>query len=410
MINFEYYNPAKIIFGAGSINKITALLEQNSVKSLLLVYSGDFIKDLGIYQAVKEATEELGISFIENGNVVPNPSIDLVRELVKEGKKADVDFVLAVGGGSAIDTAKAVSIGIPYDGDVWDFFEKGIVPEKVLPIGVVATTASSGSETSNAAILSSGEWKLGFEDDRIIPRFAIMDPAYTVKLPKYQTAVGIADVLAHLLERYFSDVKNSDTTDYLIEGAIRALLLNGKRIIDLINKYGEKNSDGTLSGRIPDELAALPEYINAKGEVQWLASVAHNNFLDAGRSADWGSHRIEHELSAQYGITHGEGMAVVFVAWTRYIARIKPWRLALLASRVFGVDSYDYSEKERALILSDKLKDFFRQLGIATSLHELNIGAEHFEIMAERATRNGAVGHYEKLDKESFINVLKEAL
>ena len=403
MKGFEYYNPAKIIFGAESINRLTALLEEHSVKSLLLVYSGDFIKDLGIYQKIKEAVETLGVKFIENGNVVPNPSIDLVRELVEAGKKEDVDFVLAVGGGSSIDTAKAVSIGIPYDGDVWDFFEKGVVPEKVLPIGVIATTASSGSETSNAAILSNGEWKLGFEDDRIIPKFAIMDPAYTAKLPKYQTAVGIADVLAHLLERYFSDEKNSDTTDYLIEGAIKVLLLNGKRIIDLINKYSE-------DGRIPDELASLPEYINARAEIQWLASVAHNNFLDAGRSADWGSHRIEHELSAQYDITHGEGMAIVFTAWTRHIARVKPWRLALLATRVFGVDSYDHTEEERALILSEKLEGFFKELGVATSLKELGIGKADFEIMAERATRNGAVGHYVKLDKNLFIDILKEAL
>ena len=143
MKGFEYYNPAKIIFGAESINRLTALLEEHSVKSLLLVYSGDFIKDLGIYQKIKEAVETLDVKFIENGNVVPNPSIDLVRELVEAGKKEDVDFVLAVGGGSSIDTAKAVSIGIPYDGDVWDFFEKGVVPEKVLPIGVIATTASS---------------------------------------------------------------------------------------------------------------------------------------------------------------------------------------------------------------------------------------------------------------------------
>ena len=398
MINFEYYNPAKIIFGAGSISKVKTLLEKSSVTSLQLVYSGDFIKDLGIYQVVKEATEELGIKFLENGNVVPNPTIELARELVKQGKEEDVDFILAVGGGSAIDTAKAVAIGIPYTGDVWDFFEKGIVPEKVLPIGVISTTASSGSETSNAAILSSGEWKLGFEDDRIIPQFAIMNPKYTAGLPKYQTAVGIADVLAHLLERYFSDVKNSDTTDYLIEGAIRALLLNGRRIINLLNEHSVA------------ELAENEDYINAKAEVQWLASVAHNNFLDAGRSADWGSHRIEHELSAEYGITHGEGMAVVFVAWTKYMAKEKPWRLALLANRVFGVDSYDYTEEERALILSDKLRDFFKELGIATSLSELNIDEKSFEVMAKRATRNGTVGHYVPLDADKFQAILKLAL
>ena len=225
MIGFEYHNPARIVFGEDSEKRLKSLLADYKVKSLLLVYSGDFIKTLGIYSAVQEAVSELGIRFSENGNVVPNPSIDLVRELVWQGKTSGVDFVLAVGGGSSIDTAKAVALGIPYEGDVWDFFSKGVSAERVLPIGVIATTASSGSETSNAAILSNGEWKLGFEDDRIIPKFAIMNPKYTVNLPEYQTFVGVADVLSHLLERYFSDEQYPDTTDYLSEGAIRALLV-----------------------------------------------------------------------------------------------------------------------------------------------------------------------------------------
>lgn len=386
MIGFEYYNPAKIVFGEGSENNLKDLLAEYDVKSLLLVYSGDFVKKLGIFDVVEKATQELGIRFSENGNVVPNPSIELVRELVTQGKANDVDFVLAVGGGSSIDTAKAVALGIPYDGDVWDFFSKGVNPQKVLNIGVIATTASSGSETSNCAILSSGEWKLGFEDNRIIPKFAIMNPKYTANLPAYQTSAGIADVLAHLLERYFSDEKNSDTTDYLIEGAIRALYANAERLLK------------------------DPTNINARAEVQWLASVAHNNFLDAGRSADWASHRIEHELSAQYGITHGEGMAVVFVAWTKYIAKIKPWRLALLATRVYGVDSYDFNEEERALILSDKLKDFFVKLGLKVSLTELNIDDKDFELMAQRATKNGKVGHYEPLDAEAIVKILNLAI
>ncbi len=385
MIGFEYYNPAKIVFGEESEKSLKGLLEQFNVKSLLLVYSGDFIKSLGIYDAITQAVSELSIDFHENGNVVPNPSVELVRQLVKEGKENSVDFVLAVGGGSSIDTAKAVALGIPYDGDVWDFFEKGISPERVLNIGVIATTASSGSETSNAAIISNGEWKLGFEDDRIIPKFAILNPRYTVNIPYYQTAVGIADVLAHLLERYFSDERNSDTTDYLIEGAIRALLVNADRIVK------------------------DPQNINARAEIQWLAVVAHNNFLDAGRRADWASHRIEHELSAQYNITHGEGMAVVLVAWTKYMAGVKPWRLALLANRVFGVDAYDHSEKERALILSNKLKEFFEKLSVKTTLSELGIDDRDFEVMAARATRNGPVGHYEPLDKAGIINVLNLA-
>ncbi len=386
MIGFEYYNPAKIVFGEESEKSLKGLLEKHNVKSLLLVYSGDFIKTLGIYSVIEEAVKELGIKFSENGNVVPNPTIELVRELVAQGKKDDVDFVLAVGGGSSIDTAKAVAIGIPYEGDVWDFFEKGIVPDEVLPIGVIATTASSGSETSNAAILSSGEWKLGFEDDRIIPKFAIMNPRFTAGLPAYPTFVGVADVLAHLLERYFSDEKNSDTTDYLIEGAIRALLVTA------------------------DKLLADLKDINARAEIQWLASVSHGGSLDAGRRADWGSHRIEHELSAQYNIVHGEGMAVVFTAWTKYMAKVKPWRLALLASRVFGADPYNYSEEERAQILAEKLEQFFKKLGLKTTLTELGIDDKDFEIMAKRATRNGKVGHYEPLDADSIVKILKLAI
>ncbi len=386
MIGFEYYNPSKIVFGEDSEKNIAKLLKSYNVKSLLLVYSGDFIKSLGIHTVITDAVKELGIKFSENGNVVPNPSVELVRELVEQGKKDDVDFVLAVGGGSSIDTAKAVALGIPYDGDVWDFFEKGVSPEKVLNVGVIATTASSGSETSNCAIISNGEWKLGFEDDRIIPKFAIMNPKFTAGLPTYQTFVGIADVLSHLLERYFSDERNSDTTDYLIEGAIKALLLNADRLLE------------------------NPGDVNARGEVQWLASVAHNNFLDAGRRADWGSHRIEHELSAQYNITHGEGMAIVFVAWTKYMAEVKPWRLALLATRVFGVDSYDYSDKERAYKLSEKLEEFFKKIGVKTKLSELNIDDKDFDTMAKRATRNGTVGHYVPLDAKAFTDILKLAL
>ena len=386
MIGFEYYNPAKIVFGEGSEKKLPVLLKEYAAHSLLLVYSGEFIKTLGIYDEVQNAVRELGIDFCESGEVVPNPDVELVRRLVALGREKKVDFVLAVGGGSSIDTAKAVAIGIPYEGDVWDFFEKGISPASVLPVGVIATTASSGSETSNAAIISNGEWKLGFEDDRIIPKFAIMNPVYAAGLPRYQTFVGIADVASHLLERYFSDEKHSDVTDYLIEGALRALLVNADRLLQ---------DEGNL---------------NARAEIQWLASVAHNNFLDAGRAADWGSHRIEHELSAQYNIVHGEGMAVVMPAWIRYVADIKPWRPALLASRVFGKDAYDYTEKERALLLAQELESFFQKLGLRTRLSELGIGEEAFEQMAKRATRNGAVGHYEKLDAEAFVKVLKLAL
>ena len=388
MVDFQYYNPAKIVFGTGSTDRLGELLKKEKATSLLMVYSGDFIKVAGIYAKVEAACKENNIAFYENGNVIPNPSIELVRELVEYGREKKVDFVLAVGGGSSIDTAKAVALGIPYDGDAWDFFANGAMPESVLPVGVITTLPASGSETSNCAILSNGEWKLGFEDDSIIPKFAIMNPEYTLTLPPFQTAAGIADILSHLLERYFSDVEHTDVTDYMIEGAVNALLVNAERILK------------------------DPRDIDARSEIQWLASVAHNGILDTGRAADWGSHRIEHELSAQYGITHGEGMAVILIAWCKYMAEVKPYKLAQLAVRVFDADPYNYTEKELAYILADKLKEFFQSLNLRTSLTEMEIDDAHFEEMANRATHNDTapVGHYVPLHVKEFVEILKLAI
>ena len=288
-------------------------------------------------------------------------------------------------GGSAIDTAKAVAAGIPYDGDVWDFFEGRATLCTALPMGVISTLPSSGSETSNCSILSNGLHKLGIESDVIIPRFAIMNPAFTLTLPPYQTSCGIADILSHLLERYFTDVPFVDTTDFLIEGAVQALLLNGERLM------------------------AHPDDYHARAEIQWLASIAHNNLLDTGRVADWGSHRIEHEISAQYGITHGEGMAVVLLAWLKYMEKVKPEKPAQLANRIFHADYHDHSISEMALILRRRFTEFFRILNLRTSLTEMGITREHFEEMADRATSNGTIGHYVPLGKEQVMDILELA-
>ena len=387
MKNFQYYNPARIVFGRGAQKELASLLEKENVTSLLFVYSGDFVKELGIFDEVKSACESIGARFAENGKVVPNPKVELVRELISEGRERQTDFVLAAGGGSSVDTAKAVALGIPYAGDVWDFFTGAAQPSSALPVGVITTLPSSGSETSNCSIISNGKWKLGFEDDIIIPKFAIMNPEYTLSLPPFQTSAGIADILSHLLERYFSAVEHTDVTDHLIEGAVRALLLNGRRLI------------------------ADPNDIDARSEIQWLASIAHNNLLDTGREADWGSHRIEHELSAQYGITHGEGMAIVTLAWVRYAAKVRPEKPAQLAVRVFGADSADHTKEQQALVLADELEKFFKELGLNTTLAGLGIGSGHFEEMADRATKGGSspVGHYIKLDKKKFIEILRMA-
>lgn len=388
MINFQYYNPSKVIFGQGSHQNIKQLLKDYNVTSLFFIYGGRTVKRLGIWDTVSKACEELGIKFTERGGVVPNPKIEHVRELIKVGKENNVDFVLAAGGGSSMDTAKAVSVGIPYEGDVWNFFEGKDSISSALPIGVISTIPASGSETSNCSIISNGLYKLGIESDFIIPKFAIMNPEFTLSLPQYQTSCGIADIFSHLLERYFTNTKYVDTTDYLIEGACKALILNAQRLME------------------------NPNDINARSEIQWLASIAHNNLLDTGRVPDWGSHRIEHELSAQYGLTHGEGMAIVLVAWTKYMAYNKPSKLAQLANRLFNIDYSNYSEEEMALKLSHHLEDFFISLNLNTKLSQKGITDEHFELMAMRATNNNqsTVGNYIPLDASKFVDILKLAL
>lgn len=388
MEKFNYYNPVKIYFGRDSEKNLLDIFKGYNIKSLLLVYSGEFIKDLGIWDTVYNTCKELNISFIENGNVEPNPKVELVRELIKESKNNNIDFILAVGGGSSIDTAKAVAIGTKYDNDVWDFFEGKTSVKEALPIGVISTLPASGSETSNCTIISNGSLKLGVEDELIIPKFAIMNPEFTLNLPSYQTSCGIADILSHLLERYFTNVEFVDTTDYLIEGAIKALLVNAKRLIKDDKNY------------------------NARAEIQWLASIAHNNLLDTGRISDWGSHRIEHEISAQYNVTHGEGMAVVLIAWCKYMAEKNPKKLAQLANRVFNIDYCNYTEKEMAYILAENLEQLFKSLNLKTNLKSLNITNKDFKEMALRATSNNTktVGHYIPLDKDKIIDILNLAL
>lgn len=388
MNSFKYYNPARIIMGTDVLDCVEELLKEYHVTSLLFVYSGDFIKELGIWEVVHTACLKNGIAFHEEGGVVPNPKVELVRDLINVGKAECVDFILAVGGGSAIDTAKAVAVGIPYEKDIWDFYEYRAVPETAIPVGVISTLPASGSESSNCSIISNGLHKCGIEYDCIIPKFAIMNPAFTKTLPAYQTSCGLADILSHMLERYFTNTEHVDTTDYMLEGTIQALMLNAHRLM------------------------LDPTNVDARAEVQCLAFLAHNNMLDIGRETDWAAHRIEHEISAQYGITHGEGMAVVTIAWAKYMVTHHPKKLAQLANRLYAIDYAVYTESEMAQILTNRLEEFFKTLNLKTTLTQMNITNKHFEEMALRATSDNkeTVGHYIPLDKDKFIEILNLAI
>lgn len=387
MLNFSYKNNAKIIFGQNSIKNLENELKELKVSKLLLLYSGKYIFDLRIHDEVEKICNKLNIKFIENGNIVPNPRVELVRELVVLSKSENIDFILAVGGGSVMDTAKAVAVGSMSNEDVWKFYTYEKEPTEALPIGVVSTIASSGSESSNCSIISDETHKLGIEYDFIIPKFAIIDPSYTRSLPIYQLACGISDTSSHLIERYYTTVEHVDATDYMIEGLLKALMLNATRLFN------------------------DPDDIQARSEIFLISLVAHNNILDSGRMADWASHRIEHEISNFYGITHGEGMALTMVAYARYMSKIQPKKLAQLANRLFDVDYKNYTEEQMANILADNLERFYKSLGMRTRLSEMNIPDDKFMQMALNATKNdtSAVGHYKPLLSKEIIEVLKLA-
>ena len=312
----------------------------------------------------------------------------MINELSDFVKQQNIDFILAVGGGSVIDTAKATALGSLYDGDTWDYFMGEKEVTEALPVGVISTVASSGSEMSPATIVSNKEYKLGVESEIIIPKFSIINPEFTVKLPKYNTGVGTADILSHLLERYFSKIEHTDITDFLLEGAIKSTLINGVKLIDDLENY------------------------DLRAEMALTAIIAHNNSLELGREPDWGSHRIEHELSGQYGIVHGEGMVVVTLAWMKYISTFYPEQLVKYGIRVFGIDPIIYSEKEIIALAIEKTKAFFLKLGMRTTLTEMEIADEHFEDMAKRATKNDSqtVGHLKRLNHQDIVEILKLAL
>ena len=389
MLNFNYYNPANIYFGKGEEKRVGELINKwSTTKKVLVLFSGDYYEKLGIAHTIRQELNKLEIQYFENGRVVPNPELSLINELSDFVKQQNIDFILAVGGGSVIDTAKATALGSLYDGDTWDYFMGEKEVTEALPVGVISTVASSGSEMSPATIVSNKEYKLGVESEIIIPKFSIINPEFTVKLPKYNTGVGTADILSHLLERYFSKIEHTDITDFLLEGAIKSTLINGVKLIDDLENY------------------------DLRAEMALTAIIAHNNSLELGREPDWGSHRIEHELSGQYGIVHGEGMVVVTLAWMKYISTFYPEQLVKYGIRIFGIDPIIYSENEIIDLAIEKTKEFFLKLGMRTSLTEMEIKAEHFEDMAKRATKNDSqtVGHLKPLNQQDIVEILKLAL
>ncbi|MFW5995842.1 MAG: iron-containing alcohol dehydrogenase [Halanaerobiaceae bacterium] len=387
MQDFTFKNRTKIIFGQDTENQVGKEVE-NYADHILLHYGGGSIKKYGVYDRVMKSLNKAGIKVTELGGVQPNPRLKLVKEGIEICRKEKIDFILAVGGGSVIDSAKTIAAGVPYDGDVWDFFSGQAKIKEALAIGTVLTIPAAGSESSPSAVITKEDddlkWDIGSPE--IVPRFSILNPEITFTLPDYQTACGAADIMAHIMERYFTQTKNVELTDRLCESTLKTMINNVPRAL--------KN----------------PEDYNARAEIMWAGTIAHNNILGTGREEDWSSHAIEHEISAIYDVAHGAGLAVVFPAWMKYVYQENIERFAQFASRVWNVDTCYENLEDTARKGIEKTKEFFSSIGLPVTLKEMDITDSKLEEMAEKCAGDGTIGNFKKLDKDDILNIYKLAL
>jgi alcohol dehydrogenase YqhD (iron-dependent ADH family) len=356
---------------------------------VLIHYGGGSIKKTGLYDKVVMSLRQAGIEIIELAGAMPNPRLNLVKEGIKICRENGVDFILAVGGGSAIDSAKAIAVGVPYNGDVWDFFDGKAQAKDALPIGVVLTIPAAGSEASPNSVITNedGLYKRGMYSKLIMPVFSILNPELTYTLPNYQTACGTADIMAHIMERYFTNVTHADLTDRLCEATLKTIIKN-----------------------VPIALEE-PDNYDARAEILWAGTVAHNGLLGTGRIEDWASHNIEHEISALYDVAHGAGLAVVFPAWMKYVYKNNVDRFVQFAVRVWNVEMNFEDPERTALDGISRITQFFKSIGLPVTLKEMDVPEDRLQEMASKCTMEGksSIGSFMKLHKEDVHNILKLA-
>lgn len=391
MKNFEFYNPAKIIFGKGVIKRLGQQIRLLGANRVLLVAGGGSIKKNGVYEAVTNSLKNEGLAWSELWGIKPNPRLDKVLEGAEICKKENIDFILAVGGGSVIDTGKGIGVAATNDRNVWDYY-MGVSNDirHCLPIGVVLTIPAAGSETSYASVITNtdGNFKRGIHNNIIIPKFAMIDPEVSYSLSPYQMACGASDILAHLMERYFTNVDHVELTDRMIEGACQTIIHNALKA------------------------AEHPSDYNARAEIMITGTIAHNNILDSGRIGDWGSHNVEHELSGSYDIAHGAGLSIIFPAWMKYVWKVNPAKFLQFGERVWGVTPDAENPDLSISIMIGRLESWYKRLGLPTRLSEAGIDNSGFEMMAERAlvNREEGIGNFMKLKKQDIISIFNLAL
>ncbi len=387
MENFTFVNPTRIIFGKSTEDGVGTEIKPFSSR-VLMHYGKESIRKSGLFDRICRALDKEGIQHVELGGVSPNPRLSLVREGIKICREKKLDFILAVGGGSVIDSAKAIAAGVPYAGDVWDFYMRKATIAAMLPVGVVLTIPAAGSESSNGSVITNEEGSLKKDagSELMRPRFAIMNPELTFTLPPYQTACGAADIMAHVMERYFTNARAVEFTDRLCEATLKTIIDHTPRVL------------------------ADPQNYDSRAEIMWAGTIAHNDLLSTGRVGDWGSHMIEHELSAIYDVAHGAGLAVVFPAWMKRVYTHDVARFAQFAGRVWNVD-YNFEDPTRtALEGIRRLEVFFHQIGLPVTLQELGVRDDRFSEMARKCTERGPVGNFVKLGRNEVVEVYKLAV
>ena len=390
MQNFTFYSPTYFVFGKEQENQVGYYIKKFGGSKVLIHYGGGSAKKSGLIDRVEASLDKEGIEYVELGGVLPNPRSGLVYEGIELCKKEGVDFILAVGGGSTIDSSKAIAAGVKYDGDFWDFYEKGIPVENALKVGTILTIAAAGSEGSADTVITKeeGMLKRGASGEALRPAFSILNPELTQTLPAYQTACGITDIMAHVFERYFTNTTDVEVTDRLCEALLLTMIKEAPKVIANPNDY------------------------EARANIMWAGMVAHNNIVGVGREQDWSSHGIEHELSALYDVPHGAGLAVIFPAWMKYVMKHDIARFAQVAVRVWNVEM-DFANPEITAAEGIKrFEEFLTSIGMPINFEQLGAKEEDIPYMVETIGLGdqGTMGSFVKLSNEDVEKIYHLAI
>jgi alcohol dehydrogenase YqhD (iron-dependent ADH family) len=392
MKDFNFYAPTRVVFGRESEARLPELVKQYGATKVLVHYGGGSARRSGLLDKVEQMLREAGIDFVELGGVVPNPLLSKVREGIDLCRREGVDFILAVGGGSVIDSSKAIGYGVPYEGDVWDFWDGKAVPQTAMPVGVVLTIPAAGSEMSSSAVITQDEGMLkrGINSDLCRCKFAIMNPERTYTLPPYQTAAGATDIMMHTMERYFSKYEDATLTDAIAEALLR-----------------------TVKDAVVEVLRDPEDYRN-RAAIMWASSLSHNDLTECGLEKDFASHRLEHELSGLFGVTHGAGLAAIWGSWARYVMDKHIARFAKFAVNVMGVTNDFTDPRQTALRGIEATERFFEQIGMPTNIPAL-IGREatdeEIETLVTKRSRGGkiTIGAMEVLTSDDMAAIYRMA-